>query len=98
MVSYMPNDKKTKTIAWGYAMKAFSMWRKRTAGPSFAILSIVLAFAYAHFANDPAATIWLLKLAAYATGSIAVLLIFVAQFDVWNAERIRKREGSRRTC
>ncbi|HEX6821684.1 MAG TPA: hypothetical protein VF123_06490 [Candidatus Sulfotelmatobacter sp.] len=72
---------------------AFSRWGKHVSGPIFGVISIGFAFAYAHYANNPAATVWLLKLASYVSGGISVLLIFIAQFEVWNQERIEKEEA-----
>lgn len=78
---------KRKHPAREYALMALSMWGKRISGPIFASLSIGLAFTYAHYANDATKTAALLKYAAYLTGGIAAFLLFVAQYDVWKAER-----------
>jgi hypothetical protein len=64
----------------------FSVWGRHVSGPIFAVLSIGLAFAYAHYANNSTATTWLLKWAAYVSGVISAFLIFIAQYQVWKAE------------
>jgi hypothetical protein len=78
---------KRKHLACRYTLMVLSVWGKHISGPIFAVLSIGLGFAYAHYANNAIATAALLKYAAWVSGGISASLIFVAQYDVWKAER-----------
>jgi hypothetical protein len=61
--------------------------REHISGPIAGVLSIGLAIAAPRYANDASASHALLKLGAYLTGGLSVLLLFFAQYDVWKTER-----------
>jgi hypothetical protein len=70
----------------GYVITALRLWGKHISGPALAVVAIVLAFAYAHYANEPTATALVAKYGALVTGIAAVCLMFVAQYGAWKGE------------
>ncbi len=62
------------------------IWGKHISGPVLAFLAIVLPI-IAGFITDARIVAKFLNLAAIATGLLAVLLILVAQYEVWRLER-----------
>jgi hypothetical protein len=63
------------------------LWGREISGPILAGVSIVLAIAYACYADNANATVSLVKYAAWLTGAISILLVFIAQYKAWLAER-----------
>jgi hypothetical protein len=72
-----------------YVVMVGRLWGREISGPVLAAVSIVLAFAYGHYADNANATVKLVKYAAWLTGIISVLLVFVAQYKAWCFERER---------
>jgi hypothetical protein len=70
-----------------YIMTVFKVWCNHISGPILAVVGIVLAIAAAHYANDAEAGVRLVKWSAWLTTAASILLIFVAQYDAWKAER-----------
>jgi hypothetical protein len=63
------------------------LWGREISGPILAGVSIVLAIAYACYADNANATVALVKYAAWLTGAISILLVFIAQYKAWFSER-----------
>lgn len=58
-------------------------WGHAISGPILAFAAIVLAILAAVFAQDTGAAIAIARITAWILGSLAVVMIFVAQFDAW---------------
>jgi hypothetical protein len=74
-----------------YLVIVVKLWSKHLAGPAFAVFSLVLLAIQKSFRDAPAlarAAHW----GAWITLSMALLLVFVAQYDAWSLERARYEE------
>jgi uncharacterized protein YkuJ len=61
-------------------------WGVRISGPVLAVAAISLGTLAAVYAGDPSAALRIVRWSAIITGILAVILIFVAQYDVWKKE------------
>jgi hypothetical protein len=82
----MPDPVKQPTVR-EYFLVAGKLWCEEISGPILAVVSIVLILAYAHYSDNANATAKLVKYSAWLTGTISILLIFVAQYKAWRDER-----------
>jgi hypothetical protein len=70
-----------------YFLETGKSWGQQISGPVLALTSMVFLFAAAHYTDSAQQAAAVLKWSAWLTGAVAILLIFVAQFDVWSRER-----------
>jgi hypothetical protein len=84
------DNKSTKpTRLREYLAVVLKLWGKHIAGPLLAVLTLILTFIAAYYAGDSSASAKVVKIAAWVTGIASAVLIFVAQYDAWSAERDR---------
>lgn len=62
------------------------LWGNHIAGPVAAIFALALPFIGMHFGSTPRVTLWL----GVAPLSLAVLLIWPAQYEAWRQERVMR--------
>jgi len=70
-----------------YLAMVARLWGTQISGPILALVAIVAAFVNARYANDATATAIVARWIAWSTGGISALLILVAQYQAWSAER-----------
>jgi hypothetical protein len=78
----MPNRPKE------YIVKVSGLFGKHISGPILGAITILLGIASAIYANDPRMAVKVVRWAAWTTGAVTILLVFVAQYDAWLEELI----------
>jgi hypothetical protein len=82
----MENDKPRHLLKEYLAVVA-RLWGKQISGPVLAVVSLVLTFLYAHYADNAEVGTKLVRYSAWVTGAVSLFLIFVAQYEAWKSER-----------
>jgi hypothetical protein len=70
-----------------YCVIVAKLWGQQISGPVLALISICAVVAGPFYAESPSAASVLLKASAWFTGIASVVLLFVAQYKAWCAER-----------
>lgn len=68
-------------------MRVAKLWGGHISGPILAVAAIALGILSAIFADNPGAGVMVVKISAWLTAVLAAILIMVAQYDAWSAER-----------
>lgn len=74
---------------WEYSVSVMKLWGGHISGPVLALAALVLGILSAIYANEPSVGITIVRTSAWVTGSLAGVLILVAQYDTWSQERDR---------
>ena len=91
----MPSMGKQKRFTEYLTMVA-KLWGDQISGPILAVIAIIAVCVEAKFANDPTATATVARYTAWVTGGMSALLILVAQYKAWSAERDKYEVVSRK--
>lgn len=76
-----------KHSVWEYFATVFRLWKMHVSGWILALVAIGLTIAAATVADDASRSAKVVKLSAWLSGSAAIWVMFVAQYDAWKEER-----------
>lgn len=69
-----------------YFVRSSKSWGRAISGPVFAVAAIVLAILAAYFSGNASMGVKIVRWSAWVLGGLAILMLFVAQYNVWRED------------